>query len=225
MSTPAQAEVVIEVTTATLPTPHDVVAAALEELAIKEAIQRGTRKVRVKKYAAVTKRGRDGVCDHTSDFEQAAYLALLEHHAEEFATLIPEQRVEFVEKLAMSVSWKEVYPMRSEVPLAEPIDDDQADNEASPQVLACDDISLNRQKPDWMSAHALESAIIECIDWRRAGTPLQEQPETEYERMCRLLGPRKADWMLDYDNHRYESARTSAERVRYHRLRKNLVGM
>ena len=45
-------------TTATHPTPPDIAAAALEEPAIKEAIQRGTRKVRVKKYAAVTKSGR-----------------------------------------------------------------------------------------------------------------------------------------------------------------------
>src|ERR1039458_9050629 len=104
MSTVAQAEVVIEVTTATHPTPHDIVAAALEEPAIKKAIQRGTRKVRVKKYTAVTKSGRAGVCEYTSDFEQTTYLALLERHAEAFAALNPEQRAGFVEKLAMSVS-------------------------------------------------------------------------------------------------------------------------
>src|ERR1700694_2213251 len=87
-------------TTATHPTPHDTVAAALEQPAIKEAIQRGTRKVRVKKYAAVTKSVRDGVCEHISDFVQATYLALLEHHAGEFAALTTEQRAGFVEKLA-----------------------------------------------------------------------------------------------------------------------------
>jgi len=131
MSAAAQAEVVIEVTTATHPTPHEIVATALEEPAIKEAIQRGIRKVRVKKYAAVTKSGRDGVCEHISDFVQATYLALLEH-PDEFAALPAEERPQFVEKLAMSVSWKGVYPMKREVPLAEPFDGDEADSEASP---------------------------------------------------------------------------------------------
>jgi hypothetical protein len=227
MSATAQAKAVIEVTTATHPTPHDVVAAALEEPAIKNAIRRGTRKARVKKYASVTKSGRDGVCEHTSDFEQTTYLALLEHHAEAFAALTAEQRPQFVEKLAMSVSWKEVYPMKREVPLAEPFDGDQADNEASPQVFACDDISLNGQNrhSDWMSAHAEESELIESIDRQRAETPPAEEPETEYELMCRRLGPQKADWMLDYENRRYETARTSAERVRFYRLRAMLKKM
>ncbi len=224
MSTAAQAKAVIEVTTAH-PTPHDIVAAALEEPAIKKAIRRGTRKARVKKYASVTKSGRDGVCEHTSDFEQETYLALLEQHPGTFAALSPEQRPQFVENLAMRVAWHEVYPMKREVPLAEPFDGDQADNEVSPQVSACDDISLNRQKPDWMSAHAEESEIIERIDRQRAETSSEEEPETRYEHMCRLLGEQNADWMLDYENRRYESARTSAERVRYYRLRKQLEAM
>jgi len=224
MSAAAQAEVVIEVTTAH-PTPHEIVATALEEPAIKGAIQRGLRKVRVKKYAAVTKSGRDGVCEHTSDFVQTTYLALLEHHAEAFAALNPEQRAGFVEKLATSIACHEVYLMKREEPLAEPLDSDQADNEASPQVSACDDISLNRQKPDWMSAHAEESKLIERIDRQRAETPPEEEPETRYERKCRLVGEENADWMLDYENHLYESAKTSADRVKYHRLRKKLNGM
>jgi hypothetical protein len=190
MSAAAQAEVVIEVTTAH-PTPHEIVATALEEPAIKGAIQRGMRK------AVVSKRGRDGVCEHISDFVQTTYLALLEHHAEAFAALNPEQRAGFVEKLATSIACHEVYLMTLEESLAEPFDGDQADNEASPQVPACDDISLNRQKPDWMSAHAEESKLIERIDRQRAQTPPEEEPETKYERMCRLLGPQKADWMLD----------------------------
>lgn len=99
-------------TTATHPTLHEIVGASLEEPAIKTAIQRGTRKVRVQKYAAITKSGRDGVSEHTSDFVQATYLALLEDHAEGFAALMREQRAGFVEKLAMSVSWKEVYCKR-----------------------------------------------------------------------------------------------------------------
>lgn len=227
MSTATQPQAFIEVTAATHPTPHGIVAAALEEPAIKKAIRRGTRRARVKKYASVTKSGRDGVCEHTSDFVQATYLALLEHHAEEFAALSPEQRAGFVEKLAMSVSWKEVYPMKREVPLAEPFDGDQADNEASPQVFACDGISLNGQDrhPDWMSAHAEESKLIEGIDRQRAGTPPAEEPETTYERRCRLLGRQKADWMLDYENRRYETAKTSAERVRFCRLRAMLKKM
>jgi hypothetical protein len=227
MSAAAQAEVVIEVTTATHPTPHEIVATALEEPAIKEAIQRGIRKVRVKKYAAVTKSGRDGVCEHISDFVQATYLALLEHHAEAFAALNPEQRAGFVEQLAIRTARREVYPMKREEPLVEPFDGDQADNEASPQVFACDDISLTRQnrKPDWMSAHAEEAEIIERIDRQRAETAPEEEPETQYELMCRRLGEENADWMLGYENSRYKSAKTSAERVRYYRLRKRLEGM
>jgi hypothetical protein len=227
MSTAKQAEAVIEVTTATRPTPHHVVAAALEEPTIKEAIQRGIRKVRVKKYAAVTKSGRDGVCEHISDFVQATYLALLEHHAEAFAALNPEQRPQFVEKLAMRTAWHEVYPMKREVPLGEPFDGDHADNKTSPQLFACDDMSLNDQHrhADWMSVHALESELIEHIDRHRAETSPEEEPETKYERTCRRLGPQKADWMLDYENRRYESTRTSAERVRYYRLRKQLEAM
>ena len=115
--------------------------------------------------------------------------------------------------------------MKREVPLAEPFDGDQADNEASPQVSACDDISLNRQKPDWMSAHAEESELIESIDRQRAETPPAEEPETTYERRCRLLGRQKADWMLDYENRRYETAKSSAERVRFYRLRAMLKKM
>jgi hypothetical protein len=219
MSAAAQAELVIEVTTATHPTPHETVVAVLEDPTIKEAIQRGTRKARVKKYASVTQRGRDGVREHTSDFVQATYVALLEHHAEEFAALTAEGRAGFIEKLAMKVAWHEVYPMKREVPLAEPFDGDQNDNEAGPEVFACDDISLNRQKPDWLSAHAVESGLIESID-RRAETPPEEEPETQYERMCRLFGQKNADWVLDYETRRYQSARTSADRVKYHRLRK-----
>jgi hypothetical protein len=225
MSSATQAQAFIEVTTATHPTPHSIVAAALEEPAIKKAIRRGTRKARVKKYASVTKSGRDGVCEHTSDFEQATYLALLERYAEEFAALNPDERAGFVEKLAMRIAWHEVYPMKREELLAEPFDGGQADNEASPQVAACDDISLNRQKPDWMSAYAEESEIIERIDRQRAETAPEEEPETRYERMCRLLGEQNADWMLDYENRRYETARTSAERVRFYRLRAMLKKM
>ena len=227
MSKAAQAEVFIEVTTATNSTPHGIVAAALEDLAVKEAIRRGTRKAQVKKYASVTIRGQNGVCEYTSDFEQSTYLKLLEHHAEEFTALSPEQRPGFVEKLAMSVSWKQVYPMKREVPLAEPFDGDHADSEASPRVFACDDISLNRQRrhADWTSAHALESELIERIDRQRAEMPPEEQPETKYERMCRVLGEHDADWMLDYENSLYESAKPAKDRVKYFRLRKKLNGM
>ena len=227
MSTATQAQVVIEVTTTTDPTLRDIVAAAFEEPAVKKAIQRGTRKAQVKKYASVTKSARNGLCSHTSDFEQATYLALLEHHAEEFAALSPEQRPQFVEKLAMRIAWHEVYRMNREVPLAEPFDGDQGDNEASPPVFVCDDISLNGQRrhPDWTSAHAEESEIIERIDRQRGQTPPQEVPETRYERMCRVLGEQDADWMLDYESSLYKSAKTSAERVKHHRLQKKLEGM
>jgi hypothetical protein len=222
MSATAQAKAVIEVTTATHPTPHDVVAAALEEPAIKEAIERGTRKARVKRYAAVTKNGRDGVCEHTSDFEQATYLALLEQNPGTFAALSPEQRPQFVENLAMRVAWHEVYPMK----LEEPLDGDRVGSEGtSLQVFACDDISLNGQEPNWMSAHAEESEIIERIDRQRAEAAPEEEPETRYERMCRLLGEQNADWMLDYENSRYESAKPPKDRVKYHRWLKKLNGM
>jgi len=225
MSTATQAkEAFIEVTTATCPTPHEIVATALEEPAIRQAIRRGTRKAQVKKYATVTKSGRDGVCEHISDFVQATYLALLEHHAEAFAALTPEQRLQFVEKLAMRTAWHEVYRMKREVPL----DGDQVGSEgASPHVLACDDISLNRRNrhPDWMSAHAAESKRIEQIDGQRKQTSPEEEPETRYEHMCRLLGQENADWMLDYENSLYKSAKTPKDRVKYSRLRRKLNGM
>ena len=64
----------------TLPNPRETVTVALEDPAIRGAIQRGARKAQVKKYAAVTKNGRDGVCEHTSDFVQATCVALLENH-------------------------------------------------------------------------------------------------------------------------------------------------
>src|ERR1700674_187128 len=83
---------VIAQTTATLPNPRETVAVALEDPAIKGAIQRGARKAQVKKYAAVTKNGRDRVCEHTSDFVQATYVALLENHTEEYIALTPEER-------------------------------------------------------------------------------------------------------------------------------------
>jgi hypothetical protein len=133
----------------------------------------------------------------------------------------------FVEKLAMSVSWKEVYPMKREVPLAEPFDRNQPDREASPQVFACDDISINRRgrRADWKSAHALESEVIERIDRQRAQIPPQEEPETQYERMCRRLGEQNADWMLEYENSLYKSAKPPKDRVRYFRLRGTLNKM
>jgi hypothetical protein len=52
---------VVAQTAATLPNPRETVAVALEDPAIKGAIQRGARKAQVKKYSAVTKNGRDGV--------------------------------------------------------------------------------------------------------------------------------------------------------------------
>jgi hypothetical protein len=183
----------------TLPNPRETVTVALEDPAIRGAIQRGARKAQVKKYAAVTKNGRDGVCEYTSDFEQATYLALLQHHAENFSALTPEERTEFVENLAKSIAWKQVYRMKLEVP----VDRDRAGSEGS----------------------SLESELIERIDRQRAATPPEEQTETKYERMYRLLGAEKADWMLDYENRRYDSPKTSAERVRYCRLRKKLNGM
>jgi hypothetical protein len=210
-------------TKATHPTPREIVAAALCERAIMEAIQRGARKAQVKKYAAVTESGRGEVRDYSSDFVQATYLALLEHHAEDFTTLAPEQRPRFVEELATRTAWREVYPMKREIPLAVPFDGDQAGRESTgAEVFACDNISLAGRNwaPDWISSHASESEFIERID--RTKTPPEEQPETRYERMCRLLGPEKADWMLDYENNRYESAKAPAERVRYCRLRKKL---
>jgi len=217
---------VIAQTATTLPNPRETVAVALEDPAIKGAIQRGARKAQIKKYSAVTKNGRDVVYEHTSDFVQATYLALLEHHTEAFAALAQEEQAGFVEKLATSIAWREVYTMKREVPLAEPFDGDEVGSEG-PHVFACDDISLNRQgrHPNWISAHAFESRLIEHIDRQRAGTPPEEQTETRYERMHRLLGAQKADWMLAYENSRYDSAKTSAERVRYCRLRKKLDGM
>jgi hypothetical protein len=213
-------------TTATLPNPRDTVAGALEDPAIKGAIQRGARKARIKKYSTVTKHGRDGVCEHTSDAVHATFLALLENHTEEYNALTPEERPRFVEQLAMSTAWHEVYPMKREVPLAEPIDSEQVGSEGS-HAFACDDISLNgrKRRPCWISARAFESDLIERIDRQRADTSPEETPETKYERVCRLLGAQTADWMLDYEYHRYESAKTSAERVRYCRLRKKLDGM
>ncbi len=216
---------VVAQTAAQAPTPHGIVAVALEDPAIKGAIQRGARKAQVKKYSAVTKNGRGGVYEHTSDFEQATCVALLENYAEEYTALTPEERPRFVEKLATSIAWREVYLMKREVPLAEPFDSDQVGSKG-PHVFACDDISLNRhgRHPNWISAHAIESELIERVDRQRAAPP-EEQTETKYERMHRLLGAQKADWMLDYENSRSESAKTSAERVRYHRLRKKLDGM
>jgi hypothetical protein len=213
-------------TASTLPNPRETVAVALEDPATKGAIQRGARKAQVKKYSAVTKNGRDEVCEHTSDFVQATCVALLEKYAEEYTALTPEERPGFVERLAMRTAWHEVYPMKLEVPLAEPFGSDEVGSE-SPRVFACDDISLNgrRRRPCWISAHAFESELIERIDRQRAATPPEEETETKYERMHRLLGAQKADWMLDYRNSRYESPKTSAERVRYHRLRKKLDGM
>jgi hypothetical protein len=199
----------------------------LEQSAIKEAIQRGTRKAQVRRYSSVTRWGQKA-SEYTSDFVQATYLALLEHHAEEFAALSAEDQLKFVERLATSIAWREVYPMRREVPLAEPVNRDQFGGEgASAQMFACDDISLNGQNrhPRWISAHAEESELIEHIDRQRAAISPEEQPEAKYERMCRLLGPKKADWMLDYENSLYKSPKTSAERVQYHRLRKKLAGM
>ena len=198
----------------------------LEQPGITEAIHRGTHKAQVRKYASVTKWGQK-VSEHTSDFVQATYLALLERHAEEFAALPAGDQRKFVERLATSIAWREVYPMRREVPLGRSVDGDETDSEAGHRVLACDDISLKKQNryPHWVAAHAAESELIEHIDRQRAGTPPVAEPETTYERKCRLLGPQKADWMLDYENSRYESPKTSAERVRYCRLRKKLDGM
>jgi hypothetical protein len=95
----------------------------LEQPAIKEAIQRGTRKAMVRRYASVTRWGQRA-SEYTSDFVQATYLALLEHHAEEFAALPAEDQLKFVERLATSIAWREVRPMKREVPLAEPFDGD-----------------------------------------------------------------------------------------------------
>lgn len=211
---------------ATLPNPRDIVAVALQDPAIKGAIQRGARKARIKKYSAVTKHGRDVVYEHISDVVQATCVALLENHTEEYTALTPEERPIFVEELATRTAWHEVYPMKRELPLAEPFDSDQLGSEG-PRVFACDDISLNRQgrHPNWISAHAFESRLIEHIDRQRAGIPPEEQTETKYERMHRLLGAQTADWMLDYENSRYESPKTSAERVRYLRLRRKLDRM
>jgi hypothetical protein len=213
-------------TAATLPNPRDTVARALEDPAIREAIQRGARKAQVKKFSVVTKHGRHGVWEHTSDAVHATYVALLDNYANEYIVLTRDERPRFVEDLAARIAGREVHRMKREVPLAEPSDGDQAGSEG-PRVFACDDISLNRRKrhPSWMSAHAFESELIERIDSQRAGTPAEEQTETKYERIRRLLGAQKADWMLDYENGRYDFAKTSAERVRYCRLRKRLYGM
>src|ERR1700732_4322725 len=92
--------VVVAQTAATLPNPRETVAVALEDPAIKGAIQRGARKTKIKKYSAVTKNGRDGVREHISDVVQATYLALLENHTEEYIALSPAERPRFVEQLA-----------------------------------------------------------------------------------------------------------------------------
>ena len=198
-------------TTAVHPNPQEIVEAALNDPVIKEAIHRGTRKARVK--------------GDTSDVVQATYLALLEKYREEFIALDAEKRTKFAEKLAMRTAWNEVYPTRREVSLVDPLDADQTGNKTdSSQAFACDDISLarNGRHANWISAHVLEVQLLDAIDRQRTGTLPEEQPETEYERRCRLLGVKNADWMLDYENSRYESAKTSRDRVRYYRLRKKL---
>lgn len=213
-------------TASTFPNPRETPAVALEDPAIKGAILRGARKARVKKYSLVTENRGNSACEHTSDFVQATWVALLESHAEEYAALTSEERPRFVEQLAVRTAWREVYRMKREVPLVEPIEGNEIGSEGQ-QFFACDDISLNgrRRHPNWISVHASESELIERIGRQRAATPPEEQPEPKYERMCRVLGTKKADWMLDYENHRYESPKTSAERVLYHRLRKKLERM
>ena len=210
----------------TLPNPHETVTVALEDPAIRGAIQRGASKAQVKRYAAVTKNRRGRVCEHTSDVVQATCVALLQHHSEEYTALTSEERPRFVEQLATRTAWHEVYPMKREVPLAEPFEGDDVGSEC-PRLFACDDISLNgrRRRPCWISARAFESDLIERIDRQRAATPTEEEVETKYEHVRRRLGAQTADWMLDYENHRYDSAKTSAERVRYCRLRKKLDRM
>ena len=74
---------VVAQTAAQAPTAHDIVAVALEEPAIREAIQRGTRKAQVRKYSASPQTYR-GYVENTSDFVQATCVALLENHAEEW---------------------------------------------------------------------------------------------------------------------------------------------
>jgi hypothetical protein len=218
---------VVGQTAAILPDPRQTVAASLEDPDIMATIQRGARKANIKKYSAVVTNPRHGfICEHISDVVQATCVALLEHHAEEYTGLTPEKRPQFLEQLATRTAWHNVYLMKREVPLAEPIDSDPVTSEG-PCIFACDDISLNgrRRHPNWISAHTSESELIERMDGQRAATPPEEQTETEYERMHRVLGTQKADWMLDYANSRYESPKTSAERVRYHRLREKLAGM
>jgi hypothetical protein len=214
--------------------PRALVTAALEDPAIIEAIRRGVRKARVKRYAAVMHLGpillngsrRNEVRDYVSDFEQTTYLKLLEEYADEFAALSPEQRPIFVETLAKRIAWREVYRIKHELPLAELLDGESSENNSA-QRFACDDISLGQRNrhPSWLSASASECELIDFIDRQTSETVPEEQPETRYERTCRLLGPTIADWMLDYENRRRESAKTSAERVRYHRLRKKLESM
>jgi hypothetical protein len=200
--------------TAVHPTHEEIVEAALKDPVIKAAIHRGTRKARVN--------------GDISDVVQATYLALLGKYREAFIALDEEKRTTFVEKLAMRTAWNEVYPTRREVPLVKTLGGDQMGNEPDgSQAFVGDDISLARKgrHANWISAHALELFLIDSIDRQRTGTLPEEQPETEYERRCRLLGVKNADWMLDYENSRYDSAKTSGDRVRYYRLRKKLGGM
>lgn len=190
---------------------REILAAALQDPAIKDAIHRGTRKARA--------------IGDASDSVQATYLALLEKSGEEFIALDAEERTKFVEKLAMRTAWNGVYPTRHEVPLVKSLDHYQTGNDAnSSQAFVCDDISLarNGRHANWTSAHMWELFLIDTIDRQRTGRLPEEQPETEYERRCRLLGVQDADWMLDYESSRYESAKTPRDRVRYYRLRKKL---
>jgi hypothetical protein len=154
--------------------------------------------------------GRAGYLSTSPNVVQATYLALLENHTEEYTALTPGAQLRFVEQQAMRSAWHEVYRMKREVPLTEPVDSYQGGSEGA-RVFACDDISLNgrRRRPCWISARVFESDLIERIDRQRAETP-KEQPETKYERVCRLLGAPTADWMFDYEYHRHESAKTSA---------------
>jgi hypothetical protein len=203
-----------------------VLAAALEEPLIKEAIHRGVRKACIKKYAAITRHA--GGSEYISDFAQATYLSILEEYAEDFSKLAPEERPRFVETIAKHTAWREVYPLKREVPLSEPMSGGQSAGESNgAQVFACDEISLSQKgrHANFVLAHADESELIDRIDRQRAGKPTEEQAETLFERRCRIVGASNADWMLDYENRRYRSARKSAARVRYHRLRKRLGEM
>jgi hypothetical protein len=88
---------------------------------------------------------------------------------------------------------------------------------------------MPRRRADWVQANAVEDAAIAKIDFQRQGrVPSEEERETAYERVIRLLGDEDGEWYWSIQfNHTECSQRdprrialTAAERKRLHRLRR-----